>query len=311
MKFRTFKIALLSLMLPVLSACTFIDNIVAGIALNFAFQSNMLLNKVTTTGGEAEVTQYDPAPTSASNRGSLSYGVEGLVLPKSIETTQYGFHVLINFTLSFSEGAEELFYRQDYDPDEGGADFDFVAEILYPTGDAEKPENMENMGDYLSTDILIDFHNQIDRDVEITLTGKAGNKTKKQTYYLNLNTGAIDLPGDEPIDKDYALIIKQVNTETLLDVTIKKEDLLLGVEIPLQVMWLDATKEGDEESVIIRYEDDIDATYDVTLPSDVANPHPITVNETLIDYPVFIKLKTGEPLPLADLVVTFKAKINV
>lgn len=313
MKLQKFKGLFLAVLLPTLTGCTFIDKIVADIALNVVFKSDYVISRITTDGGEAEVKQYDPKPVTTANRGDVTYGVESLIFPKSLETIQYGFKITIDFTLEFSEGAEELFHRQEYSKEEGGQDFDFTAEILYPTGDVEKPESMENMGEYLDVPRLIDFKNEIDRDVEITLIGKAAQKTRKQKFYLNLNSKLIKLPGgeNEDIDTNNALILEKEGTPKTLDVTIPKNDLLLGKTIPLQVMWVDLTKsEQDEALATISITSPLDLNvYDVTLPSGWPET-TLIVNETITDFPVNIKLKAGQPVPADDLLVTFKGTLT-
>lgn len=314
MKLQKFKGLFLALLLPTLTGCAFIDNIIADIALNVVFKSDYVINRVTTDGGESEVKKYDPKPVTAAHRGEVTYGVEGLIFPKSIETTQYGFKVVIDFTLEFSEGAEELFYRQEYRPEEEGQEVDFSAEILYPTGEVEKPTSMENMGEYLNVPRLIEFKNEMSRDIEITLIGKSAQKTRKQKFFLNLNSKLVRLPGDENehIDTDNALILEKEGVDKTLDITIAKNDLVLGKTIPLQVMWVDLTKTDEEEAnatVAITSVLDQDV-YDVTLPSGWPDT-TLIVNETITDFPIKIKLKLGQPVPENDLVVTFKGTLTI
>jgi len=304
----------LALLLPTLTGCAFIDNIIADIALNVVFKSDYVISRVSTDGGESEVKKYDPKPVTAAHRGEVTYGVEGLIFPKSIETTQYGFKVVIDFTLEFSEGAEELFYRQEYRPEEEGQEVDFSAEILYPTGEVEKPTSMENMGEYLNVPRLIEFKNEMSRDIEITLIGKSAQKTRKQKFFLNLNSKLVRLPGDENehIDTDSALILEKEGVDKTLDITIAKNDLVLGKTIPLQVMWVDLTKTDEEEAnatVAITSVLDQDV-YDVTLPSGWPDT-TLIVNETITNFPIKIKLKLGQPVPENDLVVTFKGTLTI
>lgn len=314
MKLQKFKGLFLALLLPTLTGCAFIDNIIADIALNVVFKSDYVISRVSTDGGESEVKKYDPKPVTAAHRGEVTYGVEGLIFPKSIETTQYGFKVVIDFTLEFSEGAEELFYRQEYRPEEEGQEVDFSAEILYPTGEVEKPTSMENMGEYLNVPRLIEFKNEMSRDIEITLIGKSAQKTRKQKFFLNLNSKLVRLPGDENehIDTDNALILEKEGVDKTLDITIAKNDLALGKTIPLQVMWVDLTKTDEEEAnatVAITSVLDQDV-YDVTLPSGWPDT-TLIVNETITDFPIKIKLKLGQPVPENDLVVTFKGTLTI
>ncbi len=314
MKLQKFKGLFLALLLPTLTGCAFIDNIIADIALNVVFKSDYVISRVSTDGGESEVKKYDPKPVTAAHRGEVTYGVEGLIFPKSIETTQYGFKVVIDFTLEFSEGAEELFYRQEYRPEEEGQEVDFSAEILYPTGEVEKPTSMENMGEYLNVPRLIEFKNEMSRDIEITLIGKSAQKTRKQKFFLNLNSKLVRLPGDENehIDTDNALILEKEGVDKTLDITIAKNDLVLGKTIPLQVMWVDLTKTDEEEAnatVAITSVLDQDV-YDVTLPSGWPDT-TLIVNETITDFPIKIKLKLGQPVPENDLVVTFKGTLTI
>jgi len=314
MKLQKFKGLFLAILLPTLTGCAFIDNIIADIALNVVFKSDYVISRVSTDGGESEVKKYDPKPVTAAHRGEVTYGVEGLIFPKSIETTQYGFKVVIDFTLEFSEGAEELFYRQEYRPEEEGQEVDFSAEILYPTGEVEKPTSMENMGEYLNVPRLIEFKNEMSRDIEITLIGKSAQKTRKQKFFLNLNSKLVRLPGDENehIDTDNALILEKEGVDKTLDITIAKNDLVLGKTIPLQVMWVDLTKTDEEEAnatVAITSVLDQDV-YDVTLPSGWPDT-TLIVNETITDFPIKIKLKLGQPVPENDLVVTFKGTLTI
>ncbi len=314
MKLQKFKGLFLALLLPTLTGCAFIDNIIADIALNVVFKSDYVISRVSTDGGESEVKKYDPKPVTAAHRGEVTYGVEGLIFPKSIETTQYGFKVVIDFTLEFSEGAEELFYRQEYRPEEEGKEVDFSAEILYPTGEVEKPTSMENIGEYLNVPRLIEFKNEMSRDIEITLIGKSAQKTRKQKFFLNLNSKLVRLPGDENehIDTDNALILEKEGVDKTLDITIAKNDLVLGKTIPLQVMWVDLTKTDEEEAnatVAITSVLDQDV-YDVTLPSGWPDT-TLIVNETITDFPIKIKLKLGQPVPENDLVVTFKGTLTI
>lgn len=314
MKLQKFKGLFLALLLPTLTGCAFIDNIIADIALNVVFKSDYVISRVSTDGGESEVKKYDPKPVTAAHRGEVTYGVEGLIFPKSIETTQYGFKVVIDFTLEFSEGAEELFYRQEYRPEEEGQEVDFSAEILYPTGEVEKPTSMENMGEYLNVPRLIEFKNEMSRDIEITLIGKSAQKTRKQKFFLNLNSKLVRLPGDENehIDTDNALILEKEGVDKTLDITIAKNDLVLGKTIPLQVMWVDLTKTDEEEAnatIAITSVLDQDV-YDVTLPSGWPDT-TLIVNETITDFPIKIKLKLGQPVPENDLVVTFKGTLTI
>lgn len=314
MKLQKFKGLFLALLLPTLTGCAFIDNIIADIALNVVFKSDYVISRVSTDGGESEVKKYDPKPVTAAHRGEVTYGVEGLIFPKSIETTQYGFKVVIDFTLEFSEGAEELFYRQEYRPEEEGQEVDFSAEILYPTGEVEKPTSMENMGEYLNVPRLIEFKNEMSRDIEITLIGKSAQKTRKQKFFLNLNSKLVRLPGDENghIDTDNALILEKEGVDKTLDITIAKNDLVLGKTIPLQVMWVDLTKTDEEEAnatVAITSVLDQDV-YDVTLPSGWPDT-TLIVNETITNFPIKIKLKLGQPVPENDLVVTFKGTLTI
>lgn len=312
MKLGKFKALSLALILPTLTGCAFVDNIIADIALNVVFKTDYTINRITTDGGEAEVKQYDPKPTSADKRGEVTYGVEGLVLPKSIETVQYGFKITIDFTISFSEGAEELFYRQEYKPEESGAEFDFSAEILYPTGTVSKPADMGNMGEYLTVGRLIEFKNQTAKDIEITLTGKAASKTKSQKYYLNVNSKLVNVPGgeDETIDTEHALILEKVDTPTSLDVILTPEELILGKTIPLQVMWMDSSKTEGEATATISIVSTIDAKYDVTYPEGWPTT-TLTVNKTITEFPVTIRLKLAETPPDENLVVSFKGILTV
>ncbi|MDY0214391.1 MAG: hypothetical protein RBS24_02560 [Bacilli bacterium] len=312
MKLGKFKALSLALILPTLTGCAFVDNIIADIALNVVFKTDYTINRITTDGGEAEVKQYDPKPTSADKRGEVTYGVEGLVLPKSIETVQYGFKITIDFTISFSEGAEELFYRQEYKPEESGAEFDFSAEILYPTGSVSQPTDMGNMGEYLTVGRLIEFKNQTAKDIEITLTGKAASKTKSQKYYLNVNSKLVNVPGgeDETIDTEHALILEKVDTPKSLDVRLTPEELILGKTIPLQVMWMDSSKIEGEATATISIVSTIDSKYDVTYPEGWPTT-TLTVNKTITEFPVTIRLKLAETPPDENLVVTFKGVLSI
>lgn len=307
---RISKIFITAMTLPILTGCAFVNNIIDGIALNLIYGTDFLINRLSLAGGEAELTQYEPRPTTEATRGDLTYGIEALILPKSVEVEQFGFTIKVDFTLEFSEGAADYFYRQDYSPEESGSEIDFAAEVLYPVGSVEKPTNIEDIGTYLSIDRLLDFHAEEARNVEITLKGSAGKKTKEQKFYLNLNNEGITLPGDDDkeIDLDYALVIESTNASKDLEITIPKEDLVAGFEVPLQVMWLELGKSGEQGNLSIEMTD-ISLAYDVVLP-EVELPHIVTVNETLVEYPVLITLKMGLPTPLLDLVVTFTATVS-
>ena len=109
MKTRKLKIFALALTLPLLTGCKLIHNFICGIALNVAFNSPDLLSKVNVVEGGAKLTPIEDKPTSADKRASLTYGIEALVLPKRIETVQYGYEIIIDFTFTFSEGAQDYF----------------------------------------------------------------------------------------------------------------------------------------------------------------------------------------------------------
>lgn len=307
MKTRKLKLLLLAIMLPFLTGCKLIHNFICGIALNIAFNADELLNRVNVVDGDAQITPIADKPTTPEKRLSLTYGVEALILPKKIETVQYGYEVKIDFTYTFSEGAEEYFYIQDVEAEQG-ENMKVDGTILYPTGTVENPESIDNITEWLTVWRMYDLKNQTSRDVSITLTGKSLNKTKSQTFYFNLNGELINLPdeGDIDIDRDYALVVEQVDTSTYLDVTVPKGELVLGSQIPLQVMWIDFLRESGEGTLTITIETDLTADYDVTLP-EAGNSYPITVNETIVDYLVIIKLKISKPIPANDLIVRFKA----
>lgn len=312
MKIRRLKMLLVALTLPLLTGCALVDNLINGIALNAIFGSDFILNRVAFTGGEASFEPYDPKPTKADNRGDLTYGLEALVLPKSIETTQFGFDVKVDFELTFSAGAESYFYREDYTAPEGESEVNFTAEILYPVGAVTPPTSIEDMGTYLTIDRMLDFYNETARDVEITIKGTAGTKTKTQIFYLNLNNEGITLPGGEDVDinPDYALVVTKDNEESSLAITIPKEQVSAGYAIPLQVMWLELGKSGIHGQLTISFEGIVLDDYDVTLPT-VTLPIDVVVNETLVEYPVTVTLKSGKPVPATDLVITFKAIVTL
>ncbi|OQC10627.1 MAG: hypothetical protein BWX74_00547 [Tenericutes bacterium ADurb.Bin087] len=311
MKTRKLKIFALALLLPLLTGCELIHNFICGIALNIAFNAPELLNKINVVEGGANVTPMEEKPTSADKRASLTYGVEALVLPKRIETVQYGYNIVIDFTFTFSDGAEDYFYIKDVEDAEQG-EYNVDGTILYPTGTVEKPESIDAISDWLTVWRMYDLKNQDSKDITITLTGKSRNKTKSQTYYFNLNGDLITLPegGDVDVERDYALVVQQVDTPTYLDVNIPKAELVVGSTIPLKVMWVDFLREEGNGTLTITIETDLSADYDVTLPP-AGNTYSVTVNETLIDYPVLVKLKLGHPVPENDLIIRFKAIVTM
>lgn len=312
MNTRHIKMLFVALTLPFLTGCAFIDNLVNGIALNAIFSSDFILNRVAFTSGEASFEQYDPKPTSTDKRGDLTYGLEALVIPKTIETSQFGFDVKIDFELTFAGTSESYFYREDYAAPEGESDINFTAEILYPVGSVTPPTSIEDIATYLNVERMLDFHSETARDVEITIKGTAGTKTKSQTFYLNLNNEGITLPGGEDvdIDLDYALVVTKDAEEKSLDVTIPKEDVSSGYAIPLQVMWVELGKSGVHGNLTITIEGLVTEDYDLTLP-ELTLPLDVIVNETLVEYPVTITLKTGKPVPTEDLTITFKAMVTI
>lgn len=309
MKTRKLKIFALALTLPLLTGCKLIHNFICGIALNVAFNSPDLLSKVNVVEGGAKLTPIEDKPTSADKRASLTYGIEALVLPKRIETVQYGYEIIIDFTFTFSEGAQDYFYIRDVEDAQEG-EYNVDGTILYPTGTVENPSNEQEISDWLTVWRMFDLKNQESKDITITLTGKSLNKTKSQTYYFNLNSDLIALPeqGDVDIDREYALVVEQAGVPKYLDVVVPKEELVVGKNIPLKVMWVEFLLEEGTGTLTIDIETDLSADYDVTLPTE--NSYAVTVNETLIDYPVNVRLKLGHPLPSEDLTIRFKAVVT-
>lgn len=313
MKTLKFKPFLLALILPILSGCAFINNIVSNAALNVVFASDYLLNKITFTGGEEGVVALNPKPTSEANAANLTYGVEALVIPEQLELQQMGLTVALTFEVEFTvTGTESLFYTEAFDLGSGDG-IEASANIYYPIGTETPPESVEDIGDWLNIDRIQSLKNQEEKEVVIKITGKtAANNTKTQSFYFNLNSESILIPGDgADIDEDYALAITDASTRTSREFTLDKTELAApaGVTLPLQVFWIDFTgnSSGDGE---VEIDVVLDSTvYEVVLPT--SGSMTLTVNETLLDYPITIKLKTGQPAPSADYVVEIGAILTL
>lgn len=314
MKTRPIKMLGLALTLPLLAGCAILDNIIGGIALNVVFDSEYILNRVSMTSGEAEVGNFTEKPTSAEKRATLTYGLDAIIVPDKVEISQFGFTVKIDFELTFSEGAENLFFVDTMNAEDEGEDGGMAAaaKILYPVGTQTKPESADAIGEWLTIDRLLDLKGETAKDVTVTVKGKSGNKTKSQTFYFALNSSAINLPsGDVDIDTDHALAVTEVGVEKTLDITIPKSSLAAGHEVPLQVMWIDLDNQNAESGTVLVTVEGLGSDYEVVgLGAGLDGPIDITKNETLIEWTHTIKAKPGV-VAAADLVVTYKAVVTL
>ncbi len=312
MKTRPIKMFLIAITLPFLAGCSLVDNILGTIALNAVFESELLLNYFSVTAEDSEPKNFAVAPTAADKRASLTYGLDVLIIPKSASIEQMGFAINIDFEVTFSEGAQNLFYTEVKGmEEEEDSEFSASAQLFYPVGTVEKPTSIEDIGDWMNIDRLFELKKESAKDIKMTIKGTSGGKTKTRDFFFNLNSDAITLPGggDVDVDVDFAFIIEEPSVETTFEVTVPKAELAAGYEIPLQIMWLnleDQTPATGTLTVTV-----VDLNADVTITEHPATEISITKNETIVDWVDTVTLKTGRPVPANDLVITYKALITL
>lgn len=318
MKNKIFKPLFLAALLPVLAGCSILDNAIAGVALNMVFASELLLNHATMSDGEFDIASYesDKLPTTEAKRAELTYGLEALAMPKYVAVSQMGFDIEIDFTLEFSAGAEALFFMEVMSTGEESeeAAAEASVQILYPVGTQTKPESLDTLSDWVSVERLVDLKRETSKDVSITIKGTAKNKTKSKTFYFNLNSDDITVPGGGEIDiePDLALLMTEVGEEGTLDLTITPAELVAGKKLPLQIIWADFTfgeSQTGTATVSIKNLATLNLTYDFVLPE--SDTLELVSNETVAIYEFDIRLKTGLPTPTEALVLTVAATVIV
>ncbi len=308
MKNKIFKPLFLASLLPVLAGCSVLNNALATVALNMVFESPLLLNHASLSDGNFEIEQYETLPTSEASRADVTYGLEALAIPEYLAVSQMGFNIEIDFTLTFSEGARDLFYIEKLSTEDAAEETpaDAVMQILYPIGSQDEPESMEQIADWVSIERLLDLKKEVSKDISITITGTSGTKTKSKVVYFNLNSDGITVPGggEIDIDIDSALIMTEVGVEATLDLTLTPAEQVAGKAFALQLVWGDLTfgpSQTGTATISIKNESAL-TNYDLTLPA--LNEIELTSNDTVGSYSFTIKLKTGQPTPTAPLVVT-------
>ena len=219
------------------------------------------------------------------------------------------------FTVTYSEGAQNLFFIETMSSD-GTEETDAEAsvQILYPVGTLDKPTSIDALGDWVSIERLVDLKKEASKDISLTITQKLKNKTKSATYYFDLNSDGIKVPGGGEIDfePDLALVMTEVGTEGKIDLTLSPTDQVDGKTFPLQVMWGDPTfgpSQNGIATVSVKDLATLSLTHDLTLPA--SNEVELISNDTVAIYTITIKLKTGQPAPTTDLVVTVAATVLV
>lgn len=314
---KKLKLLSLTLLLPILAGCSVINNAIGKIALDVVFKSDMLVNRLNFTSEDGLV-PFETQPTTEAKRADLLYGFEALLIPKKLTVEQF-VTIDIDFTVTFSEGAEALFFKPTIVPDTG-EDAPVAIEMfgLLPFGAVTKPADetsLEEIGDFMDLDKMVALAKEPDREVVLTITGKAGNKTKSAKYYFNLTAEGFPLPGggDVDIDEDYAFFTDVVGEEVDKTFTVSKTDIAAGpVTLPIQIAWfnLDPSSENNEADLTVTLDTSNLDDYDITLPEDVG-PFDVTMMQTLIEYPVTLTLKEGKTAPSVDLDVRFSVLLTL
>lgn len=176
----------LLVIVPLLTGCSVFNNLVNGIGLDYLLGTNVIITKVdiSETG---TTNSFEEMPTTEATRATLVYGQTALVIPTHVETIMYNVEIKLDFTFSFDgiEADHFAVFEQSVDevPD---MDMSMTAKILYPTGTAENPADVDAVEDWLTLEVILELEAQQEVDFTLKLTGTGGNKTKNKIFYFKL-----------------------------------------------------------------------------------------------------------------------------